>query len=84
MKTLASRRANGPLRPTGARQVQEVTPAQVGLRFGDSEWGRRFEGFGFTPALSFYSPSGVGQILQHIGDCPYNPQGLEVAGVAKS
>ena len=64
--------------------VQEVTPAQVGLRFGDSEWGRRFEGFGFTPALSFYSPSGVGQILQHIGDCPYNPQGLEVAGVAKS
>jgi hypothetical protein len=63
--------------------MQEVTPRQVGLRFGESEWARRFEGFGFTPALSFYSPSGVGQLLQHIGDCPYNPQELEVAGVVK-
>lgn len=51
--------------------LQEVTPGQVGLGFGESEWGRRFGGFGFTPALSFYSPSGVGQILPHIGDCPY-------------
>jgi hypothetical protein len=62
--------------------VQEVAPSQVGLRFGESEWARRFEGFGFNPALSFYSPSGVGQILQHIGDCPYNPRGLEVVDVA--
>jgi hypothetical protein len=52
--------------------VQEVTASQIGLTFGESEWGRRFEGFGFRPALSFYSPSGVGQILQHIGDAAYN------------
>jgi hypothetical protein len=51
--------------------VAEVTPSQVGLRFGESEWARRFGGFGFTPAVSFYSPSGVGQIFQNIGDCPY-------------
>jgi hypothetical protein len=44
--------------------LQEVTPRQVGLTFGESEWGKRFEGFGFTPALSFYSPSGVGEIIQ--------------------
>lgn len=58
--------------------LQEVTPSQVGLSFGESEWARRFEGFGFSPALSFYSPSGVGQIVQHIGDCPYNPPGFGV------
>lgn len=53
--------------------LQEITPSQVGLTFGESDWGRRFGGFGFTPALCFYSPSGVGQILRHIGDCPHNP-----------
>ena len=52
--------------------LREVTPSQVRLSFGESEWGRRFEGFGFSPALSFYSPSGVGQIVPHIGDCPYD------------
>lgn len=56
--------------------VQEVTPIQVGVRFGESEWGRRFKGFGFSPALSFYSPSGVGQIYRHIGDCPYDLPGV--------
>jgi hypothetical protein len=56
--------------------LQEIKPSQVGLSFGESEWGKRFEAFGFTPALSFYAPSGVGQILQHIGDCPYNPAGI--------
>jgi hypothetical protein len=56
--------------------LQEIKPSQVGLSFGNSEWGKRFGGFGFTPALCFYSPSGVGQILQHIGDCPYNPAGI--------
>ena len=59
--------------------LQEIKPNQVGLAFGDSEWGRRFGGFGFSPALSFYSPSGVGQILQHIGDCPYNPAGISAS-----
>ena len=58
--------------------LQAVTPRQIGLSFGESEWARRFEGFGFSPALSFYSPSGVGQIVQHIGDCPYNPAGVGV------
>ena len=53
--------------------LQEVTPRQVGLCFGESEWARSFKEFGFTPALSFYSSSGVGQILQSIGDSPYNP-----------
>jgi hypothetical protein len=56
--------------------LQAVTQRQIRLTFGESEWGRRFERLGFTPALSFYSPSGVGQLLQHIGDCPYNPAGL--------
>ena len=56
--------------------LQEITPSQVALSFGESEWGKRFGGLGFTPALSFYSPSGVGQIFQHIGDCPYNPAGI--------
>jgi hypothetical protein len=51
--------------------LQAVSPQQVGLTFGDSEWGQRFGRLGFTPALSFYSPSGVGQILQHMGDCPF-------------
>lgn len=50
--------------------LAEVTPSQVGLRFGDAEWARRFGGFGFTPALSFYSPSGVGQIYRTAGGCP--------------
>jgi hypothetical protein len=58
--------------------LQEVTPSQVDLSFGESEWGRRFGRLGFSPALSFYSPSGVGQILQHIGDSPYNPGGAAV------
>jgi len=56
--------------------LQEVTASQVALSFGDSEWGRRFEALEFTPALCFYSPSGVGQIFQHVGDCPYNPAGI--------
>ncbi|HEU4690700.1 MAG TPA: hypothetical protein VFS23_20165 [Vicinamibacterales bacterium] len=53
--------------------VQEITPRQVSVVFGESEWGRRFHDFVFTPALSFYTPSGVGEIVQHIGDCPYAP-----------
>ena len=52
--------------------LQEITPGQVDVRFGESEWGKRFGGFGFSPALSFYSPCGVGQILPHLGDCPYD------------
>ena len=52
--------------------LQAVTPGQVGLTFGDSAWGRRFEAFEFTPALCFYAPSGVGEILQNIGDAPYD------------
>ena len=58
--------------------LQEVTPKQLGLSFGESEWAKRFQGFGFSPALSFFSPSGVGQIVQHIGDCPYSPPGIIV------
>ena len=50
--------------------LQEVTPKQLGLSFSESEWAKRFQRFGFSPALSFFSPSGVGQIVQHIGDCP--------------
>jgi hypothetical protein len=52
--------------------LHEVAPGQVGLRFGESAWAKRFGGFGFRPALSFYAPSGVGQILQHVGDCPFS------------
>jgi hypothetical protein len=51
--------------------LQAVTSQEVGLTFGESAWGQRFERLGFTPALSFYSPSGVGQILQNVGDCPF-------------
>jgi hypothetical protein len=53
--------------------LQEITPRQAGVIFGESEWGRRFSNFGFTAGLSFYTPSGVGEIVQHIGDCPYEP-----------
>jgi hypothetical protein len=56
--------------------LQEVAPSQVGLCFGDSAWARWFEALRFTPALSFYAPSGVGQILQRIGDSPFNPAGV--------
>jgi hypothetical protein len=56
--------------------VQEVTPNQVALSFGDAEWAARFAGFGFTPALAFYAASGVGQIFQNVGDCAYNPAGI--------
>jgi hypothetical protein len=55
--------------------LQEVTAKQLGLSFGESEWARRFQRFGFSPVLSFFSPSGVGQIIQHIGDCPHSPAG---------
>jgi hypothetical protein len=51
--------------------AQEVEPRQVNLRFGDSQWGRLYGGLGFTPTLAFYAPSCIGQIHQHIGDCPY-------------
>jgi hypothetical protein len=53
--------------------LQEITPGQAGLVFGESEWGRRFHDYVFNPALSFFTPSGVGEIVQHIGDCPYSP-----------
>jgi hypothetical protein len=62
--------------------LQEVTPAQVGIAFGDSEWARRFQSFVFTPTLSFFSHSGVGQIIQHIGDCPYTPTDEVTAALA--
>jgi hypothetical protein len=51
--------------------LQEVTPAQVGLQFGENEWARTFDRMRFTPALSFYSPAGVGQITARIGDAPF-------------
>ena len=51
--------------------IQEVTPFDVNLSFGDGEWGRRLEGFGFTPVLAFYAPSCIGRIHEHIGDVPY-------------
>lgn len=51
--------------------AQDVQPRQVNLRFGESEWGRRFGSLGFTPAFAFYAPSCIGQIHQYIGDCPY-------------
>jgi hypothetical protein len=53
--------------------LQPIAAGQAAVVFGDAEWARRFHGFGFTPALSFYTPSGVGQIVHHIGDCPYAP-----------
>ena len=53
--------------------LQPIAPGQAAVVFGEAEWARRFHGFGFNPALSFYTPSGVGQIVQHIGDCPYAP-----------
>jgi hypothetical protein len=56
--------------------VQEVTSGQIAFTFGESEWAKRFEGLGYSPMLSFYSPSGVGQIIQHIGDSAYNPSGV--------
>lgn len=58
--------------------VQPITQNQIGLTFGDALWANRFAHFGYTPLISFYAPSGVGQIVQHIGDCPYNPAGLGV------
>lgn len=51
-----------------------VSPGEVGLRFGEAAWGRLFESLGFTPALSFYAPSGVGEIVQNLGDCAYEPR----------
>ena len=51
--------------------LQEVSPFDVNLSFGDGEWGRRLEGFGFTPVLAFYAPSCIGRIHEHIGDVPY-------------
>ena len=60
------------------RKSSPIAPKRVGLTFGESEWARRFKSFGFSPALSFYSPSGVGQILPHIGDCPYDSFGAGV------
>ncbi len=53
--------------------LQEITPARAGVVFGESEWGRRFRDYAFNPSLSFFTPSGVGEIVQHIGDCPYSP-----------
>jgi hypothetical protein len=53
--------------------LQAIAPSQAGVVFGDSEWARRFDACVFSPALSFFTPSGVGQILPHIGDCPYMP-----------
>jgi hypothetical protein len=51
----------------------EVNPGQVGITFGESPLARRFESLGFSPALSFYCQSGVGQIVARIGDCPFDP-----------
>jgi hypothetical protein len=53
--------------------LQPIAPSQADVVFGESEWARRFHGFVFNPALSFYTPSGVGEIVQHLGDCPYTP-----------
>ena len=51
--------------------LQEVTAAQVGLQFGPVEWARTFERLGFEPSLSFYAPAGVGEIIQRVGDAPF-------------
>jgi hypothetical protein len=52
--------------------LQDITPRQVDLRFGENDWAKSFERLRFTPALSFFCPSGVGQILKSIGDSPYD------------
>ena len=53
--------------------LQPIAPGKVDVAFGESDWGRRLHDFVFRPALSFYTPSGVGEIVQHLGDCPYAP-----------
>jgi hypothetical protein len=50
--------------------VREVSPAEVQLRLGDGEWGRRFQDLQFTPMLTTFGPQCVGQIYQNIADCP--------------
>jgi len=61
--------------------LQEVTPAQVGLQFGPVESARAFERLRFEPALSFYAPSGVGEIVQRVGDAPFEQRdrGVDLA-----
>jgi hypothetical protein len=51
--------------------VQEVSPDQVDLQLGDSDWGQRFANLQFTPTLTTYGPQCLGQIYQSIGDCPF-------------
>lgn len=51
--------------------LHEITASQARLTFGESEWATWFHRLVFSPALSFYSPSGVGQIIKQIGDSPY-------------
>lgn len=51
--------------------LREVLPPEVDLRWGESEWGRRFARLGFTPMLTAYGSQCVGQIYQNMGDCPF-------------
>jgi hypothetical protein len=63
--------------------MREVSPADVELRLGDGEWGRRFRDLQFTPMLTTFGPQCVGQIYQTIGDGPFVVQGAparEAAG----
>jgi hypothetical protein len=51
--------------------MREVSPAEVELRLGDAEWGRRFRDLQFAPMLTTFGPQCVGKIYQNIGDCPF-------------
>ena len=53
-RTLASRRRRWAFAADWRQAVlQEVTPKQLGLSFGESEWAKRFQRFGFSPAVEF-------------------------------
>ena len=51
--------------------VREVSPAEVALRLGDGEWGRRFRDLQFTPMLTTFGPQCVGRIYQNMSEFPF-------------
>jgi hypothetical protein len=51
--------------------VTEVSPADVALRLGDGEWGRRLRDLQFTPMLTTFGPQCVGRIYQNVSEVPF-------------
>ncbi|MEZ4272036.1 MAG: hypothetical protein R3C68_11600 [Myxococcota bacterium] len=42
--------------------IQEISPEQAEIHFGDSQWGKFYESLGFTPKMSMFADSAVAQI----------------------